>query len=71
MSKSHDLLTIIVFSGRGRVFLNTIYFRVIKNKVTLNQSNELAFVSHAHSPSDQGMYFLTSGFHKVWEIIGG
>lgn len=36
-----------------------------ENTITLNQSNELAYVNRAHSRSDQLMAFFTSGFHKV------
>ena len=41
------------------------WFNHSENKVTLNQSNELAYINCAHSPSDQLMAFFTSGFHKV------
>ena len=35
-----------------------------ENKVTLNQSNELAYVNRAHSPSDQLMAFLQVVFTR-------
>ena len=40
-------------------------------KVILNQSNELAYVNRAHSPSDQLMAFFTSRFQKEWKLFGG
>ena len=41
------------------------WFNHSENKVTLNQSNDLAYGNRGHWPSDQLMAFLTSGFHKV------